>query len=87
MFIDGKSRRRCKIWLQTDEIAFSENPSGWGIEDNSYNEMLSLVHDELALSALMGMAWNNESEGLDLNHLTAEEASEFLWRRFTAGLN
>jgi hypothetical protein len=87
LFVDGKSRRRCKIWIQNDGVAFSENPSGWGINDNSYNEILSLVQDELALRALMGMAWANEGEGLDLNHLTPEDAAEFLWRRFAARLN
>jgi YD repeat-containing protein len=87
LFVDGKSRRRCKIWIQNDEIAFSETPSGWGINDNSYNEIFSLVQDELALRALMGMAWGKEGEGLDLNHLTPEDAAEFLWRRFAARLN
>ena len=87
LFVDGKSRRRCKIWINNNEIDFSENPLSWGHNDNSCNEILALVQDELALRALMGMAWANEGEGLDLNYLTPEDAAEFLWRRFAARLN
>jgi hypothetical protein len=40
--------------------------------------------DELAAH---GNGLANEGEGLDLNHLTPEDAAEFLWRHFAARLN
>lgn len=86
LFVNGKSRRRCKIWLQNDEIAFSEGPFE-GSSDNSYNEMLSLAQNELVLTALMRSGWGNEGEGLNLGRLAPEAAAEYLWRRFTSRLN
>jgi hypothetical protein len=86
IFLNGQSRRRCKIWIQNDGIAFSESPSRW-VADNSYNEMLSLVENELALSALMHMGWGDEGKGLNLKQLTLEEAAEYLWRCFVSRLS
>lgn len=85
LFVDGQSRRRCKVWHEGDRIAFSEMPFGWG-NDNSFNELFTLVHDGLALNALMGMAWGDESNGLDLHRLTPDAAAEYLWRRFASRL-
>lgn len=86
IFVNGKKRARCKFWLGDrmggDGIAYSETDFGW--DDNSFNEMLSLVHDELALKPLMGDFGGRAGEGLNLEHLTPEEAAEFLWRRFTS---
>lgn len=65
LFVNGKSRRRCKIWLYNDGIAFSEDsPFGWGGANNSYNEMLSLADNQLALRTLMGMGWGDEDKDL-----------------------
>jgi hypothetical protein len=86
VFVDGDSRRRCKIWIQNEGIAFSENRSGWAA-DNSYNEMLSLVENELAFSALMKMGWGDEGRGLKLEELSPEAAAEYLWRCFTSHLS
>jgi hypothetical protein len=90
-FVDGKSRARCKIWIGGmfggNEIAYSEsNVTGSG--DNSYNEVLSVAdaQGELALSALMGMSFGREAEGLKLDSLTPEAGAEYLWRRLVARL-
>ena len=85
LFVNGESRRRCKVWVQNAGIAFHEGVFVWD-GDNSYNEMLSLVPNELALSALMKAGWGNEEKGLDLDHLTKEAAAEYLWRRFASRL-
>jgi hypothetical protein len=88
IFVNGEKRSRCKFWLGdglgSDGIAYSETDFGW--DDNSFNEMLSLVRDELALKPLMGDSGGRAGEGLNLEHLTPEEAAEFLWRRFTSRL-
>jgi len=65
-----------------DGIAYSE--TDFGGDDNSFNEMLLLVQDELALKPLMGDFGGRAGEGLNLEHLTPEEAAEFLWRRFAS---
>jgi len=86
IFVNGEKRAHCKFWLGDrmggDGIAYSETDFGW--DDNSFNEMLSLVQDELALKPLMGDFGGRAGEGLNLEHLTPEEAAEFLWRRFTS---
>jgi hypothetical protein len=86
IFVDGNSKRRCKIWIYSDGIAFYEGSFGWR-GDDSFNEMLSLVQNELALSALMEMDWGDEGKGLNLKQLTPEDAAEYLWRRFVSHLN
>jgi TIR domain len=89
IFVNGEKRAHCKFWLGDrmvgDGIAYSETDFGW--EDNSFNEMLSLARDELALKPLMGDFGGRAGEGLNVEHLTPEEAAEFLWRRFTSRLS
>ena len=89
IFVDGKSRSRCKFWLADKMlgggIAYSEVDTGCG-EDNSYNEMLTLARDELALSATMGTFGGKEAEGLNLERLTSASAAEYFWRRFASRL-
>jgi hypothetical protein len=55
--------------------------------DNSYNEFLSLNREELALNPLMGAMVADQANGLNLERLTAEDAAEFLWRRFASQLD
>jgi hypothetical protein len=86
VFVNGEKRAHCKFWLGDrmtgDGIVFSEIDFGW--DDNSFNEMLSLVHEELALKPLMCDFGGRAGEGLNLERLSPEEAAEFLWRRFTS---
>jgi hypothetical protein len=89
IFVHGERRARCKFWIADglggNGIAYSEIDVGWD-SDNSYNDLLSLTNDELALKALMGGFGGRAEDGLNLEHLTSEEAAEYLWRRFTSGL-
>lgn len=90
IFIGGKSRARCKIWIGGmtggDDIAYAEGQTMLG--SNSLNEDLSIneVDGELVLSSLMGAAFGRSGDGLDLHCLSPEEAAEYLWRRFVWGL-
>jgi hypothetical protein len=90
IFVNGERCARCKFWIADglggNGIAYSETDVGWD-SDNSYNELLSLTNDELALRPLMGGFGGRAEEGLNVEHLTPEEAAEFLWRRFTSGLD
>ena len=90
IFVHGERRARCKFWvaegLGGNGIAYSETDVGWD-SDNSYNELLSLTNDELALKPLMGGFSGRAEEGLNVEHLTPEEAAEFLWRLFTSRLD
>jgi TIR domain len=90
VFVDGKSRARCKFWIAGQlggaGIAYSEVDFG-SDTDNSYNEFLSLNREELALNPLMGAMVADQANGLNLERLTAEDAAEFLWRRFASQLD
>lgn len=90
VFVRGSSRSRCKIWIGglsgENGIAFSEGRLDAG--DNSYNDVLSITEQEgdLVLEATMGsvFASGKVTAGLHLNRLTAEDAAEYLWRRFAS---
>jgi len=86
IFVNGQSRARCKIWQggmhSSEGISFAEGTTA--LSENACNEVLSLAKDggELALQAMMNMGLGRANEGLDINHLSAEHAAEYLWRRF-----
>lgn len=90
IFVAGKSRARCKIWIGGltggNEIAYSEGSTSQS--SNSMNEALSLTDNsgELALHTMMGMFGGRPDDGLDLKNLTADDAAEYLWRRFSSDL-
>ncbi|MFZ0694366.1 MAG: toll/interleukin-1 receptor domain-containing protein [Alphaproteobacteria bacterium] len=90
IFVGGQSRARCKIWIGGmmggDDIAYSEGHTS--AISNSLNEDLTLheVDGELRLRSLMGGATGRRGEGPDPQRLNAEDAAEYLWRRFAAGL-
>jgi len=46
-----------------------EVPLGWG-NDDSFNELLAVVHNDLALNALMGVVFGDEAKGIDLDQPT-----------------
>ncbi len=49
---------------------------------------MSTERGDLALSSMMGgFGFQKGTEHLDLKHLSAEDASEYLWRRFAAWLD
>ena len=81
VFVDGQEKGRCGIWIDSrlgsDNILFS---SGGVNTMSSHEESISVGDDgyELFLKA-MGMSWLGQMHGKDLNHLTREEAAEYLW--------
>jgi hypothetical protein len=88
IFVDGKSRCSCRIWLGGmfgHGISYAEGPS---IRGDAMNESLSVSvsRGEIAFRALMGGSFGRLPEGLDASHLTVEEAAEYLWRRFVTPL-
>ena len=86
IFINGDRRAHCKFWMGDgmggDGIKYSETDFGWD-SDNSFNELLSLRDDALALQALMKGFGGEAEKGLNLECLKPEEAAEYLWRQFT----
>ncbi len=85
-YVDGKLQCQCKIWIggmvREDAICFSE---GWmnAANDNSYNEILTVVDDGevLFLKATIGsMGSREERKG------EPRDVAESLWRRFCRGL-
>lgn len=91
IFVSGKSRARCKIWIGGltggNEIAYAEGSTSQS--SNSLNEALSLTDQggELALRTMMGMFGGQPDDGLDLQNLSADDAAEYLWQRFTSDLS
>ncbi len=84
IYIRGEVASRCKIWIgglsSSDSILYH---SGRFImnDDNSFNEQLSVTHDDqsLGFKPLMTSLYNQPSKDL----LSVQEAAEYLWRRFT----
>lgn len=91
IFVAGKSRANCKIWIGgmfgRDGIAYAEGQTR--LSPTAVNEELVPVETGgvLRLNALMGTAFfGRATEGLDLQNLSAEEAADYLWRRFSSPL-
>ena len=91
IFVDGQTRARCKIWLDSGhssghDIKYAEGHLDIS-QDSSYNDALSVDYgsDVLALSALGGIFYGVR-EGIDPNHLSAPDAAEYLWHKFASPL-
>ncbi len=91
VFMNGNHCGRCRIWLNHGfgtQICYYEGDRIRG--GNAFNEALGLAdnQDTLALSAMMKMnlPFTPGIEGLNLGRLTAEDAAEYLWRRFASSL-
>jgi hypothetical protein len=89
IFLEGRSRCFCRIWLggmhSENNICFSEVRSMSG---DACNEIIALSdrRDDLALSALMAMSHTQFERTLDMKRLTPDEAANYLWHRFVAPL-
>jgi hypothetical protein len=91
VFVGGKRRARCKVWLGGgfgggDQISYYEGDFDRG---NALNEALTIADDprELALSALMkNFGVGGAAEGINLGRMSSDEAAEYLWRRFVSAL-
>jgi hypothetical protein len=90
IFLDGQSRARCKVWIGgmagSDAIAFAEGSASQSV--NTLNEELHSreMEGELVFHALMAQVFGRIADGLNLQNLSAEEAIEYLWRRFSSEL-
>lgn len=85
LFLDGKSKCRCRIWLSnemgSDSIGFQEGRTG----GNAYNEILYPSREgELSFAASVAMGINVEERQFDTKHLSAGDAANYLWLRFVA---
>lgn len=88
LFLDGKSACIARIWMggmhSDDNICFSE---GRQISPDSCNEILSLSQgNELQFHALMAMGMFAEERNFDMKRLSADQAADYLWRRFVSPL-
>jgi hypothetical protein len=91
VYLDGKQKSRCKIWLGGSQslaggIAYSDmNSFTVQLDDNSFNESLSVASDDHALflqpMGMMSFPAPNEKK-----LLTSEGAGEYLWAHFIAPL-
>jgi hypothetical protein len=88
LFVDGKSKCDCRIFLGDmfgpNSICYSEGRS----TGNSANEVLTPTDgDELAFSAMMSMGYTEFERSFDLKRMTPDQAADYFWSRFVASLN
>lgn len=86
VFVQEQSVCRCRIWqggaIGSDAISFAEGR----LTGDATNEILSIPRgDRLVLSAMM-YSFHRLPEGVDAKSLSAEQAFDYLWRRFVAPL-
>jgi TIR domain len=92
LYVNGTKKNSCKLWISHDygrgKISFSEGANAEPSSDNSYNEILTVneADNKLFLSAGMFM-YVRETKGIDKDRLSPEQASEYLWKRFSASLS
>jgi hypothetical protein len=89
IYVNGEVATRCKIWIgglsASDSIAYLEGRSHID-SDNSFNDILSVADDEQALGFKPSGMWFEDTQYTRDQLLTAEQAAEYLWRRFTKAL-
>ncbi|MER9273486.1 toll/interleukin-1 receptor domain-containing protein [Mesorhizobium sp. M0643] len=88
LFVDGKSKCDCRIFLGEmfgpNSICFSEGHS----TGNSANEVLTPADgDELAFSAVMSMGYSDFERKVDTKRMTPDQAADYFWNRFVAPLS
>ena len=89
IYVRGEVSNKCKIWIgglgSSDSIAYQAGH--FNIEsDNSFNDMLSVSSDEQSLGFKPSGMWLGGQRYSDNQILTAEQAAEYLWQRFTDSL-
>ena len=94
IFVHGNRRARCRIWLGGsfgggNQISYYEGQDIHG-SNNALNEALTINRDDsdLTLSAIMnmGLGMSRVRSPLDPNRMSPDDAAEYLWHRFTWGL-
>lgn len=86
LYVRGEVGSRCKIWIDgfTSSDAIAYQSGKFGIDsDNSYNDMLNVSDDEHSLGFRMSNMWVGSQEYSENDLLTADQVSEYLWRKFT----
>lgn len=86
IYLQGEIAERCKIWIEN----IGSGPSigycsgRWiSISDTSLNDILTVTDNGKALALRTFGMWTGQPEHLRKEHLSSEEAAEYLWRRFT----
>lgn len=86
IFIKGKQRAQCRIWIgdgfSRNSILYSDSGR---FSDNSFNDSLSVQHDDQTLFLRPMMASMYASQG-NTDRQTAEQAAQYLWQRYTHSL-
>ncbi|MER9076646.1 toll/interleukin-1 receptor domain-containing protein [Mesorhizobium sp. M0904] len=88
LFVDGGSKCACRVWMggpfSDNGIQFSE---GLRSNDNSFNELLTIdQEDGLHFAATMAMGLSEFERSINVKRMTAEQAADYLWHRFTSRL-
>ena len=89
IYVDGDVAARWKIWLggpsSSDAIAYYEGESH-NDTDSSFHDILSVGDDEQALGFKPSGMWFRGADYTKDQLLTAEQAAEYLWWRFSERL-
>lgn len=88
IFVDGGSKCVGRVWIggmfADNGIQFSE---GHRINDNSFNDLLTVgQEDRLHFEATMAMGLSEFERSINVKRMTAEQAADYLWHRFTSRL-
>ena len=89
IFLEGRSRCFCRIWLggmhSENNICYSEIRHMAG---NACNEIIGLSdrREELSLTAQLAIGYTQFDKSLDMRRLTPDDAANYLWHRFVAPL-
>lgn len=88
IFVAGTSKSRCRIWIGgvfgDEDIAYAE---GSAVRGGAMNESLAVSAErgEPAFRSLM-TGFARVPAGVDTEHMSVEQAAEYLWRRFVGHL-
>lgn len=89
IYVRGDIANKCKIWIgglaSSDSIAYQTGQVS--IEgDDSFNDILSISDDMNSLGFQPSGMWFSGQQYSGKELLTAEQAAEYLWQRFTESL-
>ena len=89
IYVRGEIGNKCKIWIggmsSSDSIAYQSGQFAIN-GDNSINDMLSISDNKQSLGFEPSNMWYGNRQFEDGEILSAENAAEYLWRRFTENL-
>lgn len=86
IYLKGETAERCKVWIANagsgPSIGYYSGRWIWD-SDTSFNDSLTVTDNGGILVLTTFGMWSGQPEYLQKEHLSPEEASEYLWRRFT----